>query len=103
MKQNQIHNLPDLKEMRRWLRKRLTPAELLLWNHLKNKKLECRKFRRQHCVGKYVLDFYCPTEKLAIELDGSPHFTEEGKEHDKKEQNILIILALTLSVLLIMT
>ena len=40
------------------------------------------KFRRQHSVGSYILDFYCPSEKLAVELDGDSHFTDEAIEYD---------------------
>ncbi len=63
------HNAPELKLRRRDLRASLSPAEALLWQHLQRSRLEGRKFRRQHSVGPYVLDFYCPSERLAIELD----------------------------------
>ena len=49
---------------------------------LKNKQVEGRKFRRQHSIGPYILDFYCPSENLAVELDGEQHYTEEGKQRD---------------------
>src|SRR3990172_13056637 len=77
-----IHNVKNLKENRKKLRNNLTPAEAKLWSLLKNGQLENRKFRRQHSVGQYVLDFYCPSEKLCIELDGIVHLTEEGYEYD---------------------
>jgi very-short-patch-repair endonuclease len=77
-----IHSLSDLKTFRKELRSNLTPAEARLWTLLKCSRLDGRKFRRQHSVGGYVLDFYCPSEKLAIELDGSGHFTETGRAHD---------------------
>ena len=77
-----IHNIKNLKEGRKKLRNTLTPAEAKLWSFLKNSELEKRKFRRQHSVGPYVLDFYCPSEKLCIELDGSAHFTDSGYEYD---------------------
>jgi very-short-patch-repair endonuclease len=67
------HNAPELKSRRRELRATLTPAEALLWQHLQRRRLEGRKFRRQHSVGPYVLDFYCPSERLAVELDGAAH------------------------------
>jgi len=51
----------------------MTPAEAKLWTYLKGKQLEGRKFRRQHSVSQYILDFYCPASKLAIELDGQAH------------------------------
>ena len=44
-----------------------------MWKYLKGCQLKGRKFRRQHSVGNYILDFYCPSERLAIELDGQVH------------------------------
>ena len=79
-----IMNLPEFKTFRKELRNNLTPAEAKLWSMLQGKKLEGRKFRRQHSVDKYVLDFYCPEEKLAVELDGHGHFTKSGAEYDKE-------------------
>ena len=49
---------------------------------LKNKQLDGCKFRRQHSVDNYILDFYCPEEKLAEELDGAQHHTSEGMAYD---------------------
>ena len=66
----QFHDLPYLKTFRRDLRNGLTPAEAFLWDRLKRSKLDGRKFRRQHSVGGYILDFYCCEEGLAIGLDG---------------------------------
>lgn len=77
-----IHNSINLRDNRKKLRNSLTPAEAKLWTLLKDRQLENRKFRRQHSVGPYVLDFYCPAEKLCIELDGAVHFTESGYEYD---------------------
>ena len=65
------------------LRKSLTAAEATLWNLLKNKQLDGKKFRRQHSVDKYILDFYCPSESLAIELDGERHFSDDGMKYDE--------------------
>jgi very-short-patch-repair endonuclease len=67
-----IHNLPDRKTLRQTLRHNATPAERRLWRGLKNSALGA-KFRRQHGVGPYVLDFYCPEHKLAIEIQGDVH------------------------------
>ena len=66
-------NRPHLKPHRRELRTRGTPAEAALWTLVKNRRLHGRKFRRQHSVGPYILDFYCPAERLAVELDGAVH------------------------------
>ncbi len=76
------HNLPQTKDDRRILRNTLTPAEATLWKSLKGSQLAGRKFRRQHSVVAYVLDFYCPEERLAIELDGAGHYTTVGNLHD---------------------
>jgi len=83
MRQNQINNIDILKSKRRMFRSGLTSAEAYLWTKLQNNKLG-RKFRRQHSIGKYVVDFYCPSEKLAIELDGIVHFTEDANKYDNE-------------------
>ncbi len=77
-----LHNLPHLKTFRKTLRKNLTPAEAKLWTLLKGKALDGRKFRRQHSVANYILDFYCPAERLAIELDGPYHLEATQAELD---------------------
>jgi very-short-patch-repair endonuclease len=77
-----FHNIPAKKEQRRELRARLTPEESYLWSFLQRRKLRGRKFRRQHSVGPYILDFYCPEEKLAVELDGASHDHEQAQAHD---------------------
>jgi Uncharacterized protein conserved in bacteria len=79
---NKLYNLPHLKQFRKDLRKDATEAEQVLWQLLRNGALDGRKFRRQHSIGGYILDFYCVSEKLSIELDGEGHFTEEGKAYD---------------------
>ena len=84
-----VNNLPQLKRYRTRLRKNLTPAEATLWGYLKGSKLEGRKFRRQHSVGNYILDFYCPGERLAVELDGEVHFNENAMEYDYERKLFL--------------
>jgi very-short-patch-repair endonuclease len=54
-----------------------------MWTALRRKQLDGRKFRRQHSIGKYIVDFYCPAEKIVIELDGAEHYTLEGSNHDQ--------------------
>jgi very-short-patch-repair endonuclease len=66
-----------------------------LWLHFKNSQLEGRKFRRQHSIENYILDFYCPSEKVNIELDGAAHYTEEGTENDKLRDQFLNELDIT--------
>lgn len=64
----------------RYLRKEETKTEKILWKELRDRKLGV-KFRRQHPIDKFILDFYAPEIKLGIELDGSPHI--ENQEYDK--------------------
>jgi very-short-patch-repair endonuclease len=85
----QLNNLNYLKSKRKTLRSNLTPAEASLWKLLQGSKLDGKKFRRQHSVGNYILDFYCPSQKLAIELDGAGHFTEEGIIKDEERTKYL--------------
>jgi very-short-patch-repair endonuclease len=68
-----IHNREYLKVFRKSLRNSSTASEASLWNILKNKQVGGLKFRRQHSVGNYILDFYCPQIRLCIELDGEWH------------------------------
>ena len=55
------------------LRKNSTDAERLLWRHLRDRRLKGHKFRRQHVIGRYIVDFVCPIEKLIVEVDGGQH------------------------------
>ena len=84
-----LSNLPDLKPLRRMLRASLTPAEARLWLALQRRQLAGRKFRRQHSYGPYVLDFFCPEEMLAIELDGAAHDSAMANEHDQQRDAYL--------------
>lgn len=84
-----LNNLPHLKTFRKVLRNNMTPAEASLWKVLKGKQLAGRKFRRQHSVGNYILDFYCPSERLAVELDGQGHYEEEQLVYDRERDLFL--------------
>ncbi|MFM2061495.1 MAG: hypothetical protein RLZZ507_1165 [Cyanobacteriota bacterium] len=76
-----------LVERAKELRKNMTPAEKKLWNeYLKNFKF--RVFR-QRPIDNFIVDFYCPSLKLVIEVDGDSHFTPEGQEYDLERTNIL--------------
>jgi very-short-patch-repair endonuclease len=83
-----IHNRKHLETFRKNLRNNSTSAEATLWNYLKQKQLGW-KFRRQHSVGNYIVDFYCATERVAIELDGAGHFTEKGMKRDAERTKYL--------------
>ena len=64
---------PEIEQAARKLRKNLTPAEARLWEALRNKQLEGLRFRCQHPVGNFILEFYCPSCKLVVEVDGEIH------------------------------
>ena len=66
---------PELQKAAWLLREDMTPAEQALWEALRGKRLNGLKFRRQHPVEQFILDFYCPLHKLAVELDGGIHET----------------------------
>ncbi len=83
------HNSVHLKPFRRQLRKRLTSAEATLWNSLKGKGLAGRKFRRQHSIDNYIVDFYCASEKVVVELDGTSHLEFSQSIHDDERNAIL--------------
>ena len=61
----------------------------MLWKALQKKQLDGRKFRRQHSLANFIVDFYCPTEKLVVELDGQVHNNSINQEYDSKRTQIL--------------
>ena len=72
----------------RYLRKEETKAEKILWQELRNNKLGV-KVRRQHPIDMFIVDFYIPVAKLAIELDGSIHDIKANKEYDQDRTEYL--------------
>ena len=93
----EFHNRPAMEPRRKELRSNLTPAEASLWKSLQRSQVCGKKFRRQHSVGNYIMDFYCPECRLAVELDGQGHFNPMTWEHDcrrteyLKELNIRVL------------
>ena len=73
----------------RLLRKKPTDTGRILWRHLRNRNFAGYKFRRQHPLSCYVLDFYCPATKLAIELDGGGHNYRAGRIRDDRRSEFL--------------
>ncbi|MGO4409676.1 MULTISPECIES: endonuclease domain-containing protein [unclassified Brevundimonas] len=71
-------------ERARNMRRALTPPEAQLWAQLKGRKLEGLKFRRQHPIGPYILDFYCAERELAVEVDGMIHDDADQVRHDER-------------------
>jgi len=84
-----LFNNQSLKNRRRELRANQTNAEKKLWEFLRNKELDGFKFNRQHSIGPYILDFYCPEFRFGIELDGNQHNENESKIYDKDREKIL--------------
>jgi len=79
-----LNNLPYLKKWRKDLRNNMTRAEVILWIQLRNRQLNSRKFRRQHSIENYIVDFYCAEERLVIEVDGGIHNDSNVIEKDIK-------------------
>ncbi len=77
-----LRNDPTLKQRRRELRRNQTNAEMALWAKVRNKQFFGMRFFRQYSIGPYILDFYCPTVKLAVELDGGQHNQSDNREYD---------------------
>ncbi len=64
-------------------RQELTLPEILLWQRLKGRRLAGLHFRRQHPIGPYILDFYCETARLAVEVDGEMHVFDDNPAKDR--------------------
>ena len=86
-----LRNDPTLKQQRRELRRNQSDAERALWAKVRNKQFFGMKFYRQYSVGPYILDFCCPTAKLALELDGGQHNYNDKREYDTARSEYLKI------------
>ena len=84
----------NLKQLSRQLRESLTEAERHLWAKIRMKQLKGYQFYRQKPIGDYVVDFFCPKAKLAIEVDGSHHLVGEKIEYDRIRDEYLSSLGL---------
>ena len=89
MRREQLHTKSELSEFRKELRQNLTPSEAFLWKHLKGKQLAGRRFTKQHSIGNFIVDFYCASEKLIVELDGNIHMNSTVQEYDEKRTTYL--------------
>ena len=84
-----VYNRKTELKRRKALRKNMPEAEIILWSKLKGKQISGYKFRRQYGVGSYVIDFYCPKLKLAIEVDGMSHFQPGSETRDNERQKFI--------------
>ena len=80
---------PDMLQHARSLRSKQTDAEQLLWGLVRDRRFAGKKFRRQHPIGRYILDFYCHECRLAVELDGGQHNDEETRSRDDRRSRFL--------------
>ena len=87
----QLFNKHTEKEKRRILRKDTTASEKIVWTYLRRKQILSERFLRQFSIEYYVLDFYCPRLKLAIEIDGDSHFINQDVIDYDKEQTRFIL------------
>jgi very-short-patch-repair endonuclease len=85
---NEKHTSNLVKERARELRKTMTPAEELLWQQLRGRKLSGLKFRRQHPIGTFIVDFYCGGYSLIIEVDGGIH-AAQGEYDTQRTQELV--------------
>jgi very-short-patch-repair endonuclease len=85
----EYHNLNYLKDLRIKLRKNQTDAESILWEKIRNRKLAGKRFRRQHSFSNFIFDFYCASDQLVIELDGSIHLLPAQKRNDAERDEII--------------
>lgn len=79
------YNKKEMKTRRRQLRSDMTFSEKVMWNILRRNETG-ERFLRQYSIDNYVIDFYCPRLKLAVEVDGEVHDREEEKKYDKERQ-----------------
>lgn len=84
-----VFNSRSQKQKRQYLRNHAADAERILWSRLKGRQLLGYKFRRQHGIGVFIVDFYCPESKLVIEIDGATHWTEGEREYDRRRQEYI--------------
>ena len=80
---------PALLQFARDLRQHMTDAEHCLWHCLRGKQLDGFRFRKQHPIARFVLDFYCPAARLAIEIDGAQHNTSPERASDDERTRCL--------------
>lgn len=86
---------PQLLEFAKIMRQNATDAEHLMWQLIRAKRFINLKFRRQHVIAHYIVDFYCHELGLVIELDGSQHSTHDAIEYDAERTKFLEALGLT--------
>ncbi len=90
-----MYPLRKTVERARKLRKQLTPPEARLWVALRRRAVAGLRFRRQHPIGPFIVDFYCPSARLAVEIDGVTHANDEVEAYDARRDLYLERVGLT--------
>ncbi len=85
----EIFNQESNKEKRKALRNDMPIAERLLWMELRSKRLDNFRFRRQFGIANYIVDFYCPSEQMVIEIDGDSHYEADAQRKDAMRQSFI--------------
>jgi very-short-patch-repair endonuclease len=85
MSKKQYPSPPAIQQQAKKLRWQMTPAETKLWDRLKNKQLHGLKFRRQHPLHHFILDFYCHAHRLVVEVDGGIHASQRDYDEARSE------------------
>ncbi len=88
LESEKIFNQKTQKSTRQNLRNSVSVIERLLWSKIRNQQLGV-KFRRQHGIGKYIVDFYCADARLVIELDGDSHYQDGAQEYDRARDEFM--------------
>jgi len=91
-----IYYNPKLRQLARNLRNNSTLSEVLLWNELKGRQINGFQFFRQKPIGNFIVDFYCTKLKLVIEIDGDSHEIKKNQIRDKKKDQFLQSLGLSI-------
>ena len=90
-----VYNRREQTPLRQDLRNNASPIERLLWGRLRGSQIAGAKFRRQFGIGEFIVDFYCPAIKLAVELDGESHRTDEATVKDRRRSAYVESLGVT--------
>jgi len=75
---------PELDARARELRQNMTPAKLLLWQHLRAGRLQGYHFRRQQIIDRFIVDFYCYKADLVVEVDGGVHLEQQAYDRERE-------------------
>ena len=80
-----LHYNKELKHLSRVLRKNMTDSERLLWSRIRRKQLKGKQFYRQKIIGNYIVDFFCPSARIIVQVDGGQHYEQAGRKADNTQ------------------